>query len=106
MKKLLLLLISGAVLAVFNPGMSEFQSFVEERAAQRIEEKTGGGAIGRALAGAGAGFLGANVGSATDRTSYLVCSTYSVDPDGDGAAEWHFLGIAGQFVEVSAPDSE
>lgn len=84
-----------------NPGMNDFKQFVEQRTAQRIEEDTGRGALGRALAGAGARLLSDNAEAVTERTSYLVCSMYHVDLDGDGSDEWRYLGIARQFVELS-----
>jgi hypothetical protein len=104
MTKLLLALVVVGALAVFNPSMDDFETFVEQRTEERIQERTGEGALGDALAGAGSRLLGANVGAVTERTSYVVCSVYHVDTDSDGADEWRFLGIADQFVEVQAPE--
>jgi len=100
------LLVLGVVLAQFNPDMDDFEQFVEARAEQRIEEETGGGVLGRALAGAGGRLLRDNTDAVTERTSYVVCSLYHVDVDDDGTDEWRFLGVADRFIELEVNEQE
>lgn len=104
MKKLLGLLIVAAVLFVFNPGMDDFTSFFKERSAQRIEQNTGGGVLGRVLGGAGSELVAAGVEKVTTRRSYVVLSTYDVDTDSDGVSEYRYLGAAGQFITLREPE--
>lgn len=93
-------------LAIFNPGMEQFQAFVRDRAEFAIEEETGGSMLGRALSGAGASIAGEYVQRVTDRENFYIFSTYSIDLDGSGGQEeWKFLGIAGQFVELERPEA-
>ncbi len=95
------------VLAIFNPGMDQFQTFVRQRTELAIQEETGGSMLGRALSGAGASIAGEYVDRVTDRNNYYLFSTYTIDLDdeGDEDQEWTFLGIAGQFVEMERPDA-
>ncbi|PEN13574.1 hypothetical protein CRI94_09700 [Longibacter salinarum] len=104
MKKLLGLLLVAFVLFLVNPGMNDFSTFFKERSSDRIEQETGGGLLGRVLGGAGSELLAAGVEEATTRRSYLVCSTYDVDPDGDDVAEYRYLGVAGMFVTLREPE--
>jgi len=101
MKKILVLVLGlGGLLFVTNPSMENFQSFVRTRAADRVEQELGGGALSDALGGAGAEVLAAHVPDVTRRRSYLVCSTYAVDLDRDGRPNGRVLGIAGQFLVI------
>jgi hypothetical protein len=107
MRKLLVLLVLVAgVLAFTNPGMEAFQTHVKERSAERIEERTGSSALGSALAGAGSNLIARNIDAVTTRRSYLVASRYDVDPDGDGTAEWQYVGIASTFFALREPDRQ
>jgi len=40
----------------------------------------------------------------TTRRSYVVCSTYDVDPDGDDVSEYRYFGVAGMFVTLREPE--
>ena len=105
MRILLLLILVAVLLAIFNPDMNEFKTFVRDRAELLLQRETGESALGRALSGAGAGLVGEYVDRVTERTNYFVFSTYTIDldgPDEDGE-EWKFLGIAGQFLELKRP---
>jgi hypothetical protein len=104
MKKLLGLLILAVVMFIFNPGMEDFSSFFKERSAQRIEQETGGGVLGRVLGGAGSELVAAGVERVTTRRSYVVLSTYDVDPDSDSVSEYRYLGIGGQFITLREPE--
>lgn len=104
MKKLAGLLILAFVLFLFNPGMDDFSGFFKERSAQRIEQKTGGGVLGRVLGGAGSELVAAGVENVTTRRSYIVLSTYDVDPDSDGVSEYRYVGVGGQFVALREPE--
>lgn len=106
MKKLFAAAAVALVLFFLNPGMDEFATFYKRHAAERIEEETGGGLIGRVLGGAGSELVAAGVEKSTTRRSYLVLSLYDVDPDADGVAEYRYLGIAGYFVALHEPTSE
>jgi hypothetical protein len=105
MKKLLLiaLLLAGGLL-ITNPDMDTFTTFVERYTKERIQERTGDGVVGSALAGAGASVTAAGAPSVTERTNYGVVSVYAVDPDEDGVDEWRFLGIGGQFIALQEPE--
>jgi len=91
------------LLWVSNPDMEAFRPFVRDVAQAEIAEATGGGTLGRVLGGAGSELVASQIDRVTTRNSYLVCSTYRVDLDRDGAAEWEFLGIATTFVTLKRP---
>lgn len=97
---LLLICVALVVLAVTNPQMYDFQDFVEAQSEDLIQRRTGESALGNALAGAGSGIAATYVNRFADRTDYIVCSVYTIDPDGEenNAAEWRFLGIADRFI--------
>ena len=99
MRKLLVfVVVVGGFLVVTNPGMGEFQDFVRDHAADRIEQELGSGTLSELLGGAGGELLASNVPRVTERQSYLVCSLYTMDLDRDGRSNGRALGIAGQFV--------
>lgn len=104
---LLLAVVLGA-LVVTNPGMDAFSDFVAEQSERILQRETGDSPLGRALAGAGAGLAGAYVERVTERRTYLLFSTYTIDLDGTSSTshEWRFLGIAGRFVELDNPDEK
>lgn len=106
MKKLFAAAVVAFVLFLLNPGMDEFTTFYKRHTAERIENETGGGLLGRVLGGAGSELAAAGAEKITTRRSYLVLSLYDVDPDSDGAAEYRYLGIAGYFVTLHEPASE
>jgi hypothetical protein len=101
MRTLLLILALGCGgLALTNPGMEAFQTFVRTQAADRIERELGRGAMSELLGGAGGEFLASNASSFTERQSYLVCSVYVLDLDRDGEADGRVLGVARQFIVI------
>lgn len=104
MKKLIGLLVLGFILYIVNPGMDDFSAFFKERSADRIEQETGGGLLGRVIGGAGSELVAAGVEEVTTRRSYVVCSTYDVDPDGDDVSEYRYFGVAGMFVTLREPE--
>ncbi len=105
MKKLLLIvLVLAGGLAITNPDMDAFKTFVERYTEERIQERTGDGVVGSALAGAGASVTAAGAPSVTERTNYVVVSFYAVDPDDDGVDEWRFLGVGSQFIALQEPE--
>lgn len=104
MKKLVAFLVVALILFLMNPGMDDFTGFFKQRSAERIEQKTGGGVLGRVLGGAGSELVAAGVEKVTTRRSYVVLSTYDVDTDSDGVSEYRYLGAAGQFITLREPE--
>jgi len=100
------MVVVGSFLVVTNPGMSDFQDFVRDHAADRIEQDLGRGTLSELLGGAGGELLASNVPRVTERQSYLVCSLYTLDLDRDGRSNGRALGIAGQFVVLDEFRSE
>ncbi len=94
------------VLVATNPGMDAFSEFVAEQSERILRRETGDSPLGRALAGAGAGLAGSYVERVTERRTYLLFSTYTIDLDGttDESYEWRFLGVAGRFFELESPE--
>jgi hypothetical protein len=45
----------------------------------------------------------ADLSEVTHRRSYVLVSTYDVDADGNGRAEYRFLGVASQFIMLQGP---
>lgn len=97
---LVIVVVVGAFLAVTNPGMDDFQDFVRTHAADRIEQEMGSGTLSELLGGAGGELLASNVSRVTERQSYLVCSLYTMDLDGDSRSNGRALGVAGQFIVI------
>ncbi len=107
MKKLAALAVIGAaLLIVTNPGMDDFQGFVRTYAADRIQREMGGGPLSDLLSGAGGELLAGNVSEIAERESYVVCSLYTLDLDGDGRPNGQALGVAGQFIVLNEFTSE
>ncbi len=99
----------AAVLFAINPTPEEFESFVERRVEQRLREDGGNtNRLGRLLTQMGSSVVGSLAARVSERKNYQVFSIYIVDVGGDGDPDeaWRFLGIAGQFIEMSGPDSE
>jgi hypothetical protein len=101
-----------AVLAIvaliaFNPTMEDFRLFVRQHTETIISQQAGGGPLGDMVAQWGGRFAGENVDRITDRTNYLLFSTYTIDFDGPDRSEneWRFIGIAGQFIETHRPET-
>jgi hypothetical protein len=105
MKKLVGFVLVAGLLFFVNPGMDDFTTYFKTYSAERIEQETGGGLLGRVLGGAGSELLAAGVEDVTTRRSYIVCSTYDVDPDGDDVSEYRYLGIAGWFITLREPEN-
>lgn len=98
-------LIGGLVLT--NPGLDAFSAFVEDRSARILQRETGNSPVGRAIAGAGAGLAASFVDRVSQRQNYFVFSIYTIDLDGTpNDADWRFLGVGRQFIELDAPDDE
>ena len=99
--------IAAIVLILLNPDMEDFAAFAREQSALLMQEQVGGGMLGRVLSGAGADVVGGLVEKATERNSYLIFSTYTLDFDGASQKgnEWRFLGIAGTFFELERPEA-
>ncbi|MEM6646266.1 MAG: DUF4359 domain-containing protein [Bacteroidota bacterium] len=106
MKKLLAFLVLVGLLLFTNPSMSDFTTFVEDKLSDEIIGEVGDSAGGRLLAGLGSGLVGMIADGATERSNFLVASTYTIDIDGsdEPGNQWRFLGIGGQFIELESPD--
>lgn len=99
----------AAVLYAINPTPEEFESYVEKRVEQRMSENgENSNRLGRLLTEMGSSIVGSLAVRVSERTNYQIFSIYTVDIGGDGDPDeaWKFLGIAGQFLELSGPDSE
>lgn len=104
---IVIILLSLIALAFFNPGMDDFRVFVQQQSEGLIRQEAGDGPLADLLAGAGGRFAAGHVERITDRTNYVIFSTYTIDLDGAERDEedWRFLGIAGQFIETRRPQS-
>ena len=107
---LLLVCVALVVLAATNPQMDDFEAFAADQLEGRLEgqlqERTGGSALGRRLAGAGADIASQYLDRVATRENYVVASVYAVDLDGRDAneLEWRFLGIGGRFFPLEGPE--
>lgn len=103
MRTLLLLVLVAALLAISNPDRDDFAEFAREITAEQIAGQTG--ALGGVLGRIGGDLVGAQAARFVDRDNYVVASVYTLDLDGARSQEqdWRFLGVAGQFVELSRP---
>ncbi len=106
MRTLLLLILVVALLAISNPDKDDFAEFAREESAELMAGQTDG-VLGGALGRLGGDLIGSQVGRFVSRDNYLVASVYTLDLDGPNAnaQDWRFLGVAGQFVELSRPDA-
>lgn len=104
---IVIVILAIIALAYFNPGMDEFKLFVQQQSEVLVQQEAGGGTVGDFLAGAAGRLAGQHVERVTDRTNYVIFSTYTIDLDGPDSEnnEWRFVGIAGQFFESHRPES-
>lgn len=106
-KALIFSLVVVGLLAVTNPGMSDFQDYVQTRATDRIAGEIDNEPVADLLGGAGGELLANSASRVTERRSYLVCSLYVLDVDQDDRPNGRALGVAGQFFvldEFTADD--
>jgi uncharacterized protein DUF4359 len=98
----------GVFLFVTNPTQDDFKDYVQGRVAERLEGQAEGGSLGRMMADLGSGVAGSLAARMSERSDYRLFSIYSVDvgADGDPDELWRFLGIAGQFIELSSPETD
>lgn len=103
---LLVLVVAAGFLARTNPDRDEFRDFVRERVEQRLSADLGTERIGRIVTAFGTDVAGAIAARAAVRTDYILYSVYSVDLGADGRSEdeWRFVGVAGEFFELSRPE--
>lgn len=108
MKKVLVLgVVVIGLLALTNPGMDDFQNYVQTQAADRIGGEIDSKPLAELLGGAGGELLASSVSHVTERQSYFVCSFYVLDVDQDDRPNGRALGVAGHFVvldEFAAED--
>lgn len=106
------LLATAVLLAVLNPGEAQFREFLQQRiaaeAAERADAATGG-RLGDRVTGFLADRLGRAAGEVLahgfERDNYYVASVYRADLNGwREGGEVEFLGIAGKFFPLTAPD--
>lgn len=98
-----------AVIALFwfNPTMADFQRWVGTQTEGLLRTETGTGELGRILSELGADLAERHVARFTERTNYVLFSTYTIDFDGvDNGNEWRFLGMGGQFIELERPGDD
>ena len=108
MRKLFAILVVVVIaLAWFNPDMDAFKEYSKEHSERLLLHETGDTDLGRALSSVGGALAGAFINRITERHNYLILSTYTIDLNGDDDTtnEWHFLGIAGQFIEMQQPEA-
>lgn len=108
MRKFILLLLVAGALFYFNPTMDQFKIFLEEEADHLLTREIGGGNLGRAIAGLGSNLIGSMADDITERQDFFVCSLYTIDLDRsqNDDDQWQFLGIAGQFIQLKAPNQD
>ncbi len=99
-------------LALLNPDMDDFSTFLKTHAQSRLQAEVrtrlgGDSRLGDLLAGAGSDLVADHAPAFTDRTTYLVASTYAIDLDRsrDTPPRWRFLGIAGTFIQLEGPET-
>ena len=104
MKGILIVLAIAIALALLNPETRDFRDHVESKIGEQINAEGAGGIIGKMGAGAAA-LLAEQI---SVRKNYLLFSTFTIDIDGPESkdADWHYLGVAGMFFQLRAPDSE
>lgn len=104
MNKLFLLAVALLVgVSAFNPGMREFEAYVEERLHPNMARTVGAMGVTRSVGRDVEQLLAADLPEVTHRRSYVLASTYDVDLDGNGRADYRFLGVASQFVLLHEP---
>lgn len=104
---IVIVILALIALMAFNPTMDDFRLFVRQHTETVISQQAGGGPLGDIVAQWGGRFAGENVDRVTDRSNYLIFSTYTIDLDGPERSEneWRFIGIAGQFIEMQRPEA-
>lgn len=100
-----------------NPGMDKFRGFVESRSEELLSNEFGDSALGRAASRFGSSLARDLAPRITDRKNYGLFSIYTLGDSGDVVVEngdvtversdkrepWRFLGIGGQFIQLSGP---
>ena len=103
---LVVLILALIALAFFNPTMDDFRLFARQQSEQLIRSQAGDGVLGEAIGTIGGRLAGDNIDRITERRSFVIFSTYTIDFDGPDRTEneWRFIGIAGMFFETHRPE--
>lgn len=103
---LVVIILALIALAIFNPGMDDFQVFVQTQTERLIQDEMGDGVLSETLSRLGSGLASAHVERITERNNYVFFSTYTIDFDrtSGNQNEWRFLGMAGHFMELERPE--
>jgi len=100
----ILVVVAAVALAVTNPSMDDFSTFISEYSEDVIEREVGDSAVGRAIARFGSSLAGDLIERATERNNYVVLSTYAIGDNDESGDPWTFVGIGGQFLELNRPE--
>lgn len=98
-------ILAAIALALFNPDMDDFGLFIGQQSEVLIRQEAGEGRVADVLANLGGRFASNHIERITDRTNYVIFSTYTINISSDDDDDWRFLGIAGRFIETQRPQS-
>ena len=99
------LFVAVVSLAISNPGLTDFKSYVQEKAQRELFEESHENLLGKVLAGVGSQVTGAIAARTTERNNYLLFSTYRIAFEGPTGEQeqWRYLGVGGMFFEMEHP---
>ncbi len=109
----ILVALACVALLFTNPGMNDFRKFAEERSEELLQDRLGDSALGRAASRFGSSLAKDLIPEITERKNYGLFSVYELggsnQDDSDEKKDsdsWRFLGIAGQFFQLSGPEKQ
>ncbi len=99
----ILLAIVLGLLYLSNPDMEDFKVFIGEEAKQLVREQAGAPGLGNILSDEAAQMAESYADRVTAHEDYYLFSTYKINiaPRNVSQRTWHFLGIGGNFVNLT-----
>lgn len=100
------IILLAALLAITNPGPSDYERFVDDVVAGILLTEAASLPGGSGLAALGGALASRLARRHTERDNYILFSIYTLDMGVVGLSEqeWRFLGIGTRFIELSRPE--
>lgn len=99
----ILLVVAIGILYFSNPDIQDFKVFIKEESKVLIQEQIGTSDVGQALSHTASQLAEQHIEQLTEYEDYYFFSTYKIELTATPVKvrKWHFLGIGGNFLNLS-----